>query len=291
MSIGEKIKRLRTAKLMTQADLVGNEITRNMLSRIENGAANPSLETVYYIASRLNVPVGYLLSDENEEKIYTRAERSMSIKNAFMNENYMICRDMCMSADDPDDETQLILAECNLALGIELFNNGHLRECCEYFDAAIEACGSTIYRTDSIVAIAAVYFRYIRMISPAISSEVIDEDETNVYPSMTDEFSRYCLVMEQLVERGVSDGEIREVGREDSPYVSHLLARSLIGRGEYAEAYKHLYSVLMGSVSIPQPMLYFLFCDLEIACKETSDFKGAYEYSINKLELLQKLLG
>ena len=46
MKIGEKIKKLRTAKLMTQSDLVGNEITRNMLSRIENGAANPSLETI-----------------------------------------------------------------------------------------------------------------------------------------------------------------------------------------------------------------------------------------------------
>ena len=43
MNIGEKIKRLRTAKLMTQADLVGDVITRNMLSQIENGVANPSL--------------------------------------------------------------------------------------------------------------------------------------------------------------------------------------------------------------------------------------------------------
>ena len=48
MHIGEKIKRLRTAKLMTQSELVGREITRNMLSRIENGAAQPSMATVKY---------------------------------------------------------------------------------------------------------------------------------------------------------------------------------------------------------------------------------------------------
>ena len=39
MEIGEKIKRLRSAKLMTQAELAGDHITRNMLSCIENGVA------------------------------------------------------------------------------------------------------------------------------------------------------------------------------------------------------------------------------------------------------------
>ena len=53
-TIGEKIKRLRCAKLMTQSELVGGEITRNMLSRIENGAAQPSLDTLRYIAKKLN---------------------------------------------------------------------------------------------------------------------------------------------------------------------------------------------------------------------------------------------
>ena len=60
MNIGEKIKKLRTDKMMTQSELVGGEITRNMLSCIENGAANPSMDTVSYIARRLNVSVAYL---------------------------------------------------------------------------------------------------------------------------------------------------------------------------------------------------------------------------------------
>ena len=56
MNIGEKIRELRVAKLMTQAELAGTHITRNMLSCIENGSANPSLSTILYIAGRLNVP-------------------------------------------------------------------------------------------------------------------------------------------------------------------------------------------------------------------------------------------
>ena len=50
MDIGKKIKELRSAKLMTQTELAGHEITRNMLSRIENGAALPSIGTVIYLA-------------------------------------------------------------------------------------------------------------------------------------------------------------------------------------------------------------------------------------------------
>ncbi|MBQ8005809.1 MAG: helix-turn-helix transcriptional regulator, partial [Clostridia bacterium] len=60
MNIGEKIKNLRTSKLMTQKELAGEEITRNMLSQIENGSASPSLQTLRYLAARLGVPVGYL---------------------------------------------------------------------------------------------------------------------------------------------------------------------------------------------------------------------------------------
>ena len=36
MNIGQKIRSLRVAKLMTQSELAGNQITRNMLSSIEN---------------------------------------------------------------------------------------------------------------------------------------------------------------------------------------------------------------------------------------------------------------
>ena len=57
LEIGEKIKTLRQSKRMTQAELSGDQITRNMLSLIENGSALPSLPTIIYIAERLNVPV------------------------------------------------------------------------------------------------------------------------------------------------------------------------------------------------------------------------------------------
>ena len=72
MSIGDKIKNIRCAKMMTQQELAGEFITRNMLSRIENGFALPSIPTLVYLAEKLGVPAGYLLADESEEFQYRK---------------------------------------------------------------------------------------------------------------------------------------------------------------------------------------------------------------------------
>ena len=41
---GRRIKEARISKKMTQSEVVGTFITRNMLSQIESGAAAPSLK-------------------------------------------------------------------------------------------------------------------------------------------------------------------------------------------------------------------------------------------------------
>ena len=53
MTIGEKIKILRAERAMTQSELAGDHITRNMLSLIESGSAQPSLATILYLASKM----------------------------------------------------------------------------------------------------------------------------------------------------------------------------------------------------------------------------------------------
>ena len=189
MTIGEKIKKIRTEKLMTQSELVGDEITRNMLSRIENGAANPSLDTVRYIAARLNVSPGYLLAENEDEQIYLKYREINGIKRAFMAEDYRICRDMCMNTEiTSDDEIGLLLAECDLLIAIDEFQHGNLQIACQYFDETLEACEKTVYRTDAIIAITAVYFRYMRRLSAALTSNIIDENEANVFPALTEDF-------------------------------------------------------------------------------------------------------
>lgn len=67
MALGKRIRKIRKEQKMTLVDLAGDEITKGMLSLIENEKSRPSMETLEYIANRLNVSIGYLTRDGDEE--------------------------------------------------------------------------------------------------------------------------------------------------------------------------------------------------------------------------------
>lgn len=70
LSIGEKIKELRKEMKLTQTGLAGTEMTKSMLSQIENNIAMPSMKNLQYIAERLNRPVSYFLDEKPEREIH-----------------------------------------------------------------------------------------------------------------------------------------------------------------------------------------------------------------------------
>lgn len=85
MELGEKIRQARQAMGLSQRQLCGEEITRNMLSLIENGAAKPSMKTLAVLAERLGKPIGYFL-DENAPdpgELVTSAEHLRKAEQAL----------------------------------------------------------------------------------------------------------------------------------------------------------------------------------------------------------------
>jgi len=66
MELGEKLLRARQEAGLSQRQLCGDVITRNMLSQIEHGTAHPSMKTLRYLADRLEKPVSYFLDEEAE---------------------------------------------------------------------------------------------------------------------------------------------------------------------------------------------------------------------------------
>ncbi len=63
MELGQRLKEARLAAGLSQRQLCGNQLTRNMLSLIENGTARPSMDTLVYLAARLEKPVSYFLEE------------------------------------------------------------------------------------------------------------------------------------------------------------------------------------------------------------------------------------
>lgn len=64
---GKRIKEARISKKMTQSEVVGDFITRNMLSQIESGTATPSVKTLEYLAETLDIPISELMPSTGSE--------------------------------------------------------------------------------------------------------------------------------------------------------------------------------------------------------------------------------
>lgn len=61
MELGQRLRQARIEQGLSQRQLCGDVITRNMLSQIENGTARPSMDTLSYLATRLGKPISYFL--------------------------------------------------------------------------------------------------------------------------------------------------------------------------------------------------------------------------------------
>ena len=295
MNIGDRIRELRISKLMTQADLAGDRITRNMLSCIENGSANPSLSTIVYIAGRLGVPAGFLLAEQGDEMAYRKMSNLSNIKKAYTTGDVQSCRSLCLSGcPEPDDEISLLLANCDLGIAVDEFWSGKLRSSCRFFDEALSYAEKTIYSTDAIEAEIRVYFRYMERISHTLYSDLLDEEKALSVKSNTI-LSRYldalyafdnadASVAQQLIDELTGSGE-------NSFFKAHLQNKLLIADGNYKQAQKALQQLLQDSnLPLNKIELYTVLEDLEICCRENEDYKNAYRFASEKVELLEQLL-
>lgn len=64
MELGQRILQARQEAGLSQRQLCGDVITRNMLSQIEHGTARPSMDTLQYLAERLGKSVSYFLKED-----------------------------------------------------------------------------------------------------------------------------------------------------------------------------------------------------------------------------------
>lgn len=291
MHIGERIRELRISKLMTQSELAGKGITRNMLSCIENGSANPSLSTILYIAKRLGVPAGFLLAEEGDEIVYRKMSNLSNIKRAYTAGDYLGCRNLCFSGcPKPDDEISLLLAACDEKIAEEEFFNGRLHSSCRFFDEALNYAEKTVYPTDEIRAEAKVFFHYMERISSTLYSDVLDASQ-DLPVTSNSEFSHYNRALDALDsgDYSVADDFLTAVS-SDNFWHKHIQIRIMILQGEYKASIKLLLDLLHAEIPLNPINLHIVLCELENCYREIEDFKEAYRYANEKIALLEQLL-
>ncbi|MBO5269746.1 MAG: helix-turn-helix transcriptional regulator [Clostridia bacterium] len=299
--IGNKIKTLRTEKLMTQSELAGDKITRSMLSLIEHGNSEPSLSSLAYLAERLHVSPAYLLSDASEEEMYRREAKIRDVRIAYAAKEYRICLDLCRETALPeDDELNLLSAECAIGLAIETVEAGNLHGVTEFLDSAVSYAEKTRYNASHVYAEAAVLFGYLLRFSENFYSDADDAASERGIPRTAatgNPFCAYALLLSELEDtddverfRAGSDAALSAL-RISAPLLAlHIEECLLMKEKRLAEALPVMDAITDMGEKVPVPILYELFRDREVCALETGDYKGAYESAGAKHEFLSRIL-
>ncbi|MDW0118809.1 helix-turn-helix domain-containing protein [Sporosarcina thermotolerans] len=77
--VGENIRRIRTAKNMTISDVANEHVSRGMISLIENGKTQPSIERLQHIARQLDVDISELVEEVPREKMKSTLKQAIEL--------------------------------------------------------------------------------------------------------------------------------------------------------------------------------------------------------------------
>ena len=276
MTLGEKIKAARKAKKMTQSRLTKDKITRNMLSRIESGTANPSLDTIRYLANELSIPVSYLLSDNDDLLFYEKAEKLDAIYSAYSAKEYKHCISKINSLSSLDNELAFILASSHFELAKISIADGALVTAARHLDMALENSEKTLLDTSVIEAVIPMY----RAIAQNVQSPLLEFDPEIYKDKILSSFDfELYKFLTQDYEYDYRDKFIR----------NHAKAKLLIKERRYKEAIPLLTEAaeLSSEARYNAFIMFGIYADLENCYKQLYDFENAYRYSSKRMSMLE----
>ena len=275
MTLGKKIKLLRTEKKMTQSELCDGKITRNLLSEIECDKASPSIHTLKFIAMRLETPLSYLLSDEEDMFFYTKKEHIEGIKRLFASKSYRKCIDLIEALPSTDDELNYIMAHCHFELGRGAILHGSLRSGSKHLKKSSEFCAKTVYDTLRIENLILMY----SALAQNVQSPLLEFNKDVFLQNLNDDcdFELYKYLVQDF-----------DYSFKNPIYSKHIEAKNLIKSRKYREAVALLTEIEAASKSDYNSHLVFtVYCDLENCYRQLMDFESAYRYASKRLSLIE----
>jgi tetratricopeptide (TPR) repeat protein len=140
LRLGERLRQLRVAGGMTQAELAGDRFSKEYVSQIERGKTKPTAETIRWLADRLGVDAGYLANgvDADERgRVEAALARSDALLEARRNEEALEelerVRAAVLATGLPELETRLLSSEATLRI-----RSGEVRQAIALLERARE---------------------------------------------------------------------------------------------------------------------------------------------------------
>jgi len=258
MELGEKLRSARQEAGLSQRQLCGDIITRNMLSQIEHGTARPSMDTLRALALRLEKPVSFFL--EEDAAISPNKALMEQARKADPAQGWKILKEF--QHPDPVLEWEWKYRSCLAGLetakqaleeGKHLYARQLLEEAAE-FDHGIPELERR--RLLLLAKIPGTDLADIIPRLPSLDEELLLRAEAALAGKDSDRAMELLSAMDD---------------RED-PRRNLLMGQSQMEKKEYAAAAECLEKA---QNAYPQPCLPLL----EICFRELGDYKKAYEYA------------
>ena len=268
MTLGQKLRQIRLSKGLSQSQVAGDCVTRNMLSQIENDQASPSMRTLEHLAQALGVSVGWLLSDEQTDAAMERMRRARAL---FRERKYEECLALFAQDAPGDDETLLlcsIAAEALAGRALE-WNRKSLYASAQVQTGALDVLARiAILEKNPDEAVERYKACYL-------------EGQNTVRYHFT--MARFHLQQEhiQAAEREIwSIAELPEASRAE-----YLILRGKIAakREQYENA--ALYFHQAEEIPLGRMLERELYEGLEVCCRELGDYQQAYLYASKQLAM------
>ena len=126
MEWGQRIRQARQEAGLSQRQLCGETITRNMLSRIEHGTVRPSMTTLRFLAEKLGKPGSFFLDESAVTS--PNVERMAAARQSYEEGDYAGGLERLEDYRGPDEtfewEVRLLRVKCCLALAARAIELG-----------------------------------------------------------------------------------------------------------------------------------------------------------------------
>ena len=259
MDIGQRLKQARLEAGLSQRQLCGDAITRNMLSQIENGSARPSMDTLQLLAGRLGKPISWFLDEEN---VSENQKIIVSARSAPPRQQLELLKDY--HAPDPvfDPERYLMEALSCMALAETAIAENRLGYARSLLERAQTAGAQTPYYTADLER-----RRLLLCYSAGASAQTL----VSSLPDCTQEL----LLRAQAEEDPQRRGRILDAAPTQTPQWHLLRADAYFAQKDFASAAEHYLQVRESKA---------LYARLEQCYRELEDYKTAYFYACKQRE-------
>ena len=285
MTLGQKIRSARIERGYTQKQLVGEHITRNMLSKIENDSATPSVRTLEYIAARLQMPVSYFM-DNTKYSDGTSLDGLDEMRRAYKSGEYLECIRLLEESTSvgTTDEGYLLRTLSSLGAAHEELKKGNFPGAKEYADAA------DYYNKEGLYYSAAVDAEMSLILAECALVLDMGEYEENAreYERAVKDISfqdRYALVKAEYLlrteETELAEKVLTKLSPSGDPKYLYLMGFYHLRTGKTDEAIMCLKEAEFSAKNTP--LLPLIYEKLEECYLKREDFRLAYEYAAKQL--------